>query len=123
MQDETTRYLDLELEDLIVKVNEAVETTDKLGISDRKSETVSGKAGTQQAANKEFVTALKGVVQTAYTFSNSSTWSIAHMLNKRPNVTTVNTSGKEIVGTIEYTTANNCVVYFSEPQSGTAYVN
>ena len=123
MMDETTRYLDLELEDLIVKVNEAIETTDKLGVADRKTETVSGKAGTQQAANKEFVTALKGIVQTAYTFTNSNTWSIAHMLNKRPNVTCVDAKGAEIVGTIEYTTANNCVVHFSEPQSGTAYVN
>ena len=121
--DETTRYLDLELEDLIVKVNEAIETTDKLGVQDRKNESVSGKAGTQQAVNKEVVTALKGVVQTAYTFSNSSDWSIAHKLDKRPNVTCVDASGAEIVGTIEYTTSNNCVVHFSKPQSGTAYVN
>jgi hypothetical protein len=121
--DETTRYLDLELEDLIVKVNEAIETTDKLGIADRKTESPSGKSGTQQAVNREFVNALKANAQTAYTFSNSNAWSISHLLNKRPCVKTVDAKGAEIVGTIEYTTANNCVVHFSEPQSGTAYVN
>lgn len=121
--DDTTRYLDLELEDLVVKVNEAVETTAGLGVTDRKAESISGTAATQQAVNKEVVNAVKSSVQSEFSFTNSDTWSIAHKLNKRPCVKTVDADGKEIVGTVEYTTANNCVIHFAEKQSGKAYVN
>lgn len=121
--DDTTRYLDLELEDLVVKVNEAVETTAGLGVTNRKTESISGTADTQQAVNVEVVNAVKASVQSEFSFTNSSAWNIAHKLNKRPCVKTVDTNGKEIIGTVEHTTANNCVVYFTEPQSGKAYVN
>ena len=120
---ETTRYLDLELEDLVVKVNEAVETTAGLGVTDRKTESISGTASTQQTVNREFVKSVQASKQSEFTFTNSSAWKIDHLLNKRPCVKTVDEDGKEIVGTIEHTTANNCVVYFTEPQSGKAYVN
>ena len=61
--------------------------------------------------------------QLEFVFTDSNAWDIAHKLSKRPCVKTLDTDNNEIVGTIEYTTANNCVVYFSEPQSGKAYVN
>ena len=120
---ETTRYLDLELEDLVVKVNEAVETTAGLGVTDRKTESISGTAGTQQAVNQEVVKAVKTNVQSEFSFTNSDTWTIDHKLNKRPCVKTVDANNNEIIGTIEYTTANNCVIHFAEKQSGKAYVN
>lgn len=61
--------------------------------------------------------------QLDFAFTDSDTWSIAHKLNKRPCVKAVDANNKEIVGTIEYTTANNCVIHFSMPQTGKAYVN
>ena len=120
MKDDTFRYLDLVFENEIESVNEAVSTTDELAVSDKKTESVTGKQATQQGVNRELVSALK---QSEFSFSDTDTWEIAHMLEKRPCVKTVDEDGKEIVGTIEYTTANNCVVHFSEPQSGKAYVN
>ncbi len=123
MKDDTTRYLDLVFEDKIVTVNEAVDNTSELSVSDKATESVSGTATTQQAVNRELVNVVKTSAQSEFSFTNSDTWEIAHKLNKRPCVKTVDENGKEIIGTVEYTTANNCVVHFAEKQSGKAYVN
>ena len=120
MSDDTARYLDLVFENEIDTVNEAVTDTAGLRVSSKPTESITGTAQTQQAVNRELVNANK---QTEYTFTNSDAWSIPHKLNKRPCVKTVDANNNEIIGTIEYTTANNCVVHFSAPQSGSAYVN
>lgn len=120
MKDDTTRYLDLVFENEIDRVNEAVTDTAGLTVSNKKAESPSGTATTQASVNTELV---KANTQSEFSFSKSSAWEIAHMLNKNPCVKTLDENGKEIIGTVEYTTANNCVVHFSEPQSGKAYVN
>ena len=55
--------------------------------------------------------------------SPASTWNIAHNLGRFPAVTVVDSSGREVDGEVLYTDANNVVLNFSAPFSGTAYLN
>ena len=50
-------------------------------------------------------------------------WEIRHGLAKFPSVTVVDSSGREVVGDVQYIDANQVVVMFSAPFSGTAYLN
>lgn len=55
--------------------------------------------------------------------SSANVWNINHNLNKRPSVTIVDTGGNEVIGDVIYTSLNNIVIHFSNPFSGTAYLN
>lgn len=55
--------------------------------------------------------------------SASSTWTIAHNLNKFPSITVVDTGGNELVPDINYVDANNVVITFGGATSGKAYFN
>lgn len=50
-------------------------------------------------------------------------WSVSHNLNKWPSVDIYDTAGELIFGQIEHVDSNNCVITFSEPTSGEAYLN
>lgn len=50
-------------------------------------------------------------------------WNIAHGLNGYPNVTTVDSSGQEVLGDVEYTDANNIEVTFAYLTGGKAYLS
>ena len=62
----------------------------------------------------------------AYTHTQnavSSTWSITHNLGFRPNVTTINSAGMNIEGTVAHTNENSLTVTFSIASSGVAYLS
>lgn len=50
-------------------------------------------------------------------------WNIPHILGKIPSVSVVDTGGSEIIGDIAHTDNNNCVLTFSNPFTGKAYLN
>ena len=116
--------LKLEFEDSIIKVaTEGI--TDVLldGETVVKDYVAKIKTDGETIISEDGVLKAKANVQSEFSFTNSYMWNINHKLNKQPCVITVDENGEEIIGTIEYTTANNCIIYFTEPQSGTAYVN
>jgi len=53
----------------------------------------------------------------------SATWTISHNLNKRPSVTVVDSGGNEWQTAVEHISPNQCVVRFSAPFAGRAYLN
>jgi hypothetical protein len=68
-----------------------------------------------------------GITQViAYTHvqnSVSSTWSITHNLGFYPNVTTADSAGTSIEGTVTYTSATTLEITFSVETSGKAYLS
>lgn len=53
----------------------------------------------------------------------STTWSINHKLNYKPNVYTENTEGIDIEGIINHIDANNLTIVFSTAVAGKAYLS
>lgn len=53
----------------------------------------------------------------------SDTWEICHNLGKYCSVTIVDSAGTVVIGQIDYTDTNNCVVRFNGAFSGKAYCN
>lgn len=53
----------------------------------------------------------------------STVWTVIHNLNGQPNVTTVDTSGQEIEGTVTWPDANTVVITFSAATGGKAYLS
>lgn len=65
-------------------------------------------------------------IYNSYTYEqgqSSSTWQINHNLNKYPSVTVVDSAGDEILCDIKYINKNSCVLNFTAPFKGTAYLN
>jgi hypothetical protein len=50
----------------------------------------------------------------------SATWTINHNLGKSPAVVVVDSTNREVYGSISFPTSNQCVITFSAPFSGTA---
>ena len=50
-------------------------------------------------------------------------WNISHSLNKFPSVTIVDSGGNEVIGEIEYINQNQCMITFSSPFTGKAFLN
>ena len=61
--------------------------------------------------------------QLKFTFSNSKSWVLPHLLNRIPTIKCLDSEGNEIFGAISYPTANNAIIEFTENQTGIAYVN
>lgn len=55
--------------------------------------------------------------------SSSSTWDVAHNLNKFPSVSVVDSAKSAVVGSVEYINENELRITFSAPFSGYAYMN
>lgn len=55
--------------------------------------------------------------------SGATTWTVTHNLGKRCSVTTINSSGTEIFGTLNYVSDNQVTVTFNISSSGKAYCN
>jgi len=55
--------------------------------------------------------------------TTSSTWVVAHNLNKFPSVTVVDSAGTIVIGEIDYIDMNNVTLTFSAAFSGVAYLN
>jgi hypothetical protein len=55
--------------------------------------------------------------------NSSAQWTITHNLNKYPSVTVVDTANTEVVGDVQYVSANQLLLIFSFPFSGKAYLN
>lgn len=53
----------------------------------------------------------------------STTWNIAHGLNKNVSVMVVDSSNRVIIGQVDYVDANNITVSFNAAFSGAAYIN
>jgi hypothetical protein len=53
----------------------------------------------------------------------SSTWTVAHNLNKKPSVAIVDSSDNVIQGQVDHTSLNNLTITLSAPTSGKAYIN
>jgi hypothetical protein len=52
-----------------------------------------------------------------------TTWDIVHNLNQYPSVTVIDSGGSEIIPNLSYPSANEVVLSFANPTSGTAYLN
>ena len=59
----------------------------------------------------------------AFDFDPVTVWFIAHNLGRYPSVTTLETSGDQVIGDIAYLDANTLQVTFTVPVPGTAYLN
>lgn len=55
--------------------------------------------------------------------SSSASWHINHSLGKFPSVTVVDSAGTQVFGDVTQVDANNIILNFSAPFSGTAYLN
>jgi hypothetical protein len=55
--------------------------------------------------------------------SASSQWTINHDLSRNPSVTVVDSSGRVVVGDIQYTSSNQIILTFSAVFAGKAYLN
>lgn len=53
----------------------------------------------------------------------SAVWTIIHNLGKRPAVTVIDSGGNEWQSAVEHISVNQCVVRFTYPFSGSAYLN
>ncbi len=53
----------------------------------------------------------------------SDTWTIAHNLGVYPNVTVVDSSGREVEGDVQYIDMNNIQILFSAAFAGQAYLS
>lgn len=53
----------------------------------------------------------------------SAVWTIVHNLGKKPAVTVIDSGGNEWQTAVEHVSANQCVVRFSAPFSGVAFLN
>lgn len=53
----------------------------------------------------------------------SDTWVVVHNLNMYPNVTTVDTSGGELHGDLQYDSPNQLTITFSVPNSGKVFIS
>lgn len=53
----------------------------------------------------------------------SNTWTINHNLGKYPSVTVTDSTGRIVVGGVQYVDANTVILTFSGAFSGTAYLN
>lgn len=68
----------------------------------------------------------QGLPGSAYTYTQntvSSTWNITHNMGFHPNVTTVDSAGTSMEGTVNYTSTNALTVTFSVAISGVAYLS
>jgi hypothetical protein len=67
-----------------------------------------------------------GAPGSAFTYTQntvSSNWSITHNMGFHPNVTTVDSAGTVIEGTISYTSTNALIITFAIATSGSAYLS
>ena len=80
-----------------------------------------GPAGPTGATGPAGPTQTLGYVHTQNTVS--STWSITHNLGFKPNVTTEDSAGTVIEGSIAYPDVNTVVLTFSTATSGKAYLS
>ena len=55
--------------------------------------------------------------------SASTTWTVAHNLDKKPSVTIVDSADNVVIGQISHTNNNNLTITLSAPTSGKAYIN
>lgn len=75
------------------------------------------------------VTGVKGGVSLgdkSYTHNQetaSAVWEVTHNLGKHPAVTVVDSAGTEVIGEVDYTSSNTCVLRFQAPFNGKAFFN
>ena len=74
--------------------------------------TVSGTSSSSSDKNYEHIQSIP-----------ASVWAINHGLNKRPSVTILDSSGKEVEGAVTQVDSNNIIIEFSAPFSGRATLN
>ena len=53
----------------------------------------------------------------------AATWTITHNLNGYPNITVVDSSGRQVEGDVTYASANQVVVAFASAFSGKGYLS
>jgi hypothetical protein len=52
-----------------------------------------------------------------------TTWTILHNLNKFPTIITIDDTGSEIVGDVQFIDLNSVAITFNPPTSGQAYLS
>jgi hypothetical protein len=86
--------------------------------------TISGSiSNNNQAATKEYVDSVSDKKYTHNQIASSTIWNITHNLNKKPNVTVVDTGENVCIGEIEYISDNELKITFTYEFSGKAYLN
>lgn len=55
--------------------------------------------------------------------SASSTWTIAHSLNKKPSVSVVDSAGTQIICEVHYDSDSQVTLMFDDSTAGEAYLN
>ena len=92
----------------------------------KNGDTVNITASSVSPANIKIAAGGSGGDDAHYTHTQSaasSSWSVAHNLNKKPSVMIVDSADTVLHGAIEYTDNNNLVITLSAPTSGKAYLN
>jgi len=54
---------------------------------------------------------------------SSALWTIAHLLDKRPSVSVIDSAGNVVIGEVTHTDSNNLTIEFNAGFSGQAYIN
>jgi hypothetical protein len=81
-----------------------------------------GNIGTQQ----DFLDSLKGAVGGSYTHNQlvpATVWTVTHNLGYFPNITVVDSTNREVIGSTEYIDLNTIQLTFSGAFSGKAYAS
>jgi len=66
---------------------------------------------------------VQGVLYTFVQNAPATAWTINHNLNAYPSITVIDSAGTLVEGSYQYTSANQIVLTFAMPFSGTAYLN
>lgn len=88
--------------------------------------TVSGANGTLEDGKVYLLSKYSAAGDKHYTHvqsSASTTWTVAHNLNKKPSVSIVDSSDNVVLGQVEHTDLNNLTITLSAATSGKAYIN
>jgi hypothetical protein len=79
--------------------------------------------GPQGATGPQGVPGASGGFFTFTQASPASTWTIAHSLGYRPNISVVDSAGSQVEGNTVWTDINNLTITFSGAFSGVAYLS
>lgn len=112
---------------LIEIVDESVYLPPLPEITNIGSEGPQGLQGVQGITGAQGIQGISGAERPiAYTHDqgvSSSTWSIVHNLNFKPNVTIIDSAGSIVEGELEYLDNNSLVLTFAYAFSGNAYLS
>jgi hypothetical protein len=104
-------------------INVAVAPAAAINVTVSQTQGLGGPPGKDGVQGRQGDPGPMGTTYTSLQSSPSKLWTIAHNLNRFPDVTVTDSTGREVGGDVDYIDANNLTVAFSAPFSGVAYLN